>query len=396
MAAQEGRRSRFSRVGPYVSPALAALAFAVFVAVFVWELVSYQRAVVGWANRDLQSRAELAAANLAEPIRTQDFRAIHAFGESCIADGVRLTIEGPSGGRIFDTRQNSGEDGPSYSRKSRSGECTVTIALPAERVLAPFNRALVGFALAGLVGMAGVALFFLVTYRQRVRIRELARLERFRRDFIADVSHEIKTPLTGILGAADLMGPDLPPEMTAKLAGLVRDGARRLNALVQGILSLARLEREEDALNLAETDLAELTRETVETLRPQAEAKGVRLAVRTEALPPRAADAQLLGQAIANLVVNAIRHSGSETVEVTLAAVGGRVRIAVEDHGVGIAPEHRARVFERFYRVDASRDAATGGSGLGLAIVTRIVRLHGGEVRLVAAEPRGARFELWL
>lgn len=376
---------------------LAGVAFVGFAVVFGWEVGSYQKAVVDWANRDLQSRADLAAANLEEPLRTQDFRKIHAFGDDCVAEGVRLTIAGRSGGRVFDTQQDPNAGGAFYRRESACGEYKVTVSLPAARVLAPFYRALVGFALAGLVGMAGVLLFFFVTFRQRVRIRELARLEKFRRDFIADVSHEIKTPLTGILGAVDLMGDgNLPPEMLSKLVGMVKDSSQRLNALVQSILSLARLEREGDVLNLSETDLGELVRETVESLKPQAELKGVRLVCETTATRTVRVDAQLLAQALANLVVNAIRYSGSKEVAVSLQDAGGKAQIVVEDHGVGIPAEHRARIFERFYRGDASRTAETGGAGLGLAIVRQIVRLHGGDVAFEPVEPTGARFVIAL
>ena len=377
--------------------ALAGVAFAGFAVVFGWEVCSYQKAVVDWANRDLQSRADLAAANLEEPLRTQDFRKIHAFGDDCVAEGVRLTIAGRGGGRVFDTQRDPHAGGPFYRRESTSGEYTVTVSLPAARVLAPFYRALVGFGLAGLVGMAGVLLFFFVTYRQRVRIRELGRLEKFRRDFIADVSHEIKTPLTGILGAVDLMGEkNLSPETLSKLVGMVKGSSLRLHALVQGILSLARLEREGDVLNLVETDLGELVRETVESLKPQADLKGIRLACEVSASRIRRIDAQLLAQALTNLIVNAIRHSGSKEVVVSLEDAGGRVQVAVEDHGVGIPAEHRARIFERFYRSDASRTAETGGAGLGLAIVRQIARLHGGDVTFEPVEPTGARFVIAL
>lgn len=383
-----------SPIWSYLSSILAAAAFVAFVCVFVFEIFAYQRAVVEWANRDLQSRADLAAANLAEPIRTQDFRAIHAFGERCIAEGVRLTITGPSGGRIFDTRRNPSEDSAVYSRQSRSGECVVTVALPAERVLAPFYRALVGFVLAGLVGMTGVFLFFFVTYRQRMRIRELARLEKFRRDFVADVSHEIKTPLTGILGAADMLsdGENLSKESRTRLLELLKDSVSRLNALVQGILSLACLEREEDILERQETDLREVVREAGEAVRSQAEKKGIALSFQMGKAVVRMVDARLMTQAVTNLLVNAIAYSESPDIIVSLNLEAGRVRLVVEDHGIGLSPEHRSRVFERFYRVDQSRTASTGGSGLGLAIVRQIARLHDGQVRFEPVNPSGSRF----
>ena len=257
----------------------------------------------------------------------------------------------------------------------------IRLWIPTSRVLRPFRSALVGIVLAALVGIAGVVLFFFVTYRQRVRIRELTRVERFRREFIADVSHEIKTPLTGILGAVDLL------DGNASLVPLIRKEAKRLNALVQSILDLARLEREGDVLNRAPTDLADLVREVASRYPCACAAEGPCVAD---------CDAQLVGEALANLIANAVRHSGSADIAVSLERAGGEAMIVVEDHGVGIPPAEAERVFERFHRVDPARAAETGGAGLGLAIVRRIARLHGGDATLAPARPHGCRFTLRL
>ena len=107
-------------------------------------------------------------------------------------------------------------------------------------------------------------------------------------------------------------------------------------------------------------------------------------------------DARLVGQALDNLVENAIRYSGSKDIVLSLAHEGNQARIAVEDHGTGIPPEHRARIFERFYRVDKARSRAQGGTGLGLAIVKHVALLHGGEATLAEAEGGGCRFTLTL
>ena len=244
-------------------------------------------------------------------------------------------------------------------------------------MLLPFLGALAVVVVAGLVGILALGAVFFVLYRQRVRIRELARLEKFRRDFVADVSHEIKTPLTGILGAVDMLEGDSP------LVPLIRKEATRLNGLVQSILDLARLEREGEALNRTETDLSDLVRDVASRYPCECEA-GEPCVV--------ACDAQLVSQALSNLIANAVRHSGSKEICVSLAQAGGEARIVVEDHGVGIPPAEAERVFERFHRVDPARAAETGGAGLGLAIVRRIARLHGGDVTLSAAKPHGCRF----
>ena len=105
-------------------------------------------------------------------------------------------------------------------------------------------------------------------------------------------------------------------------------------------------------------------------------------------------DAQLVSQALANLVENAIRYSGADEAVVSLAKEDGFVKLAVEDCGAGVPEEHRARLFERFYRVDAARSAETGGSGLGLAIVRSVARLHGGDASFSPVAPHGSRFEM--
>lgn len=384
----------------WTGPLLAAVAFVAVFAAFVWQLFVYQRNVRAWAEQDLQSRADLAAIVLAEPLRTLDFKAIQAFGVTCKSDGLRLRIchgkffflsEDEDSGRIGFYDTTGGADVLCLFKTARSGDYWVGVGRPLDRIFRPFAMALVVIALAGLLGIAGVILFFVVTWRQRMRIRALARLEKFRREFIADLSHEIKTPLTGILGAADLMDGDSP------LVAMVKREAKRLNALVQQILDLARLEREGEVLRREEADLAELVRETVARFQPKARAAGIDLAVAATSAPSLrgVCDPQLVAEALDNLVANALRHSGSPTVRVSCGAAGhGGVRLVVEDAGRGVPPDETDRIFERFHRVDPARAAETGGAGLGLAIVRRIARLHGGDVACEPVVPHGARFVL--
>ena len=397
----------------FLPPLLAAAGLAGAAAVFVSETQSFREAVAGWAARDLKARTELAASNLHEPLATGDFRRIHEFGSACAADGVRLTVFSAPGGVVFDSSGDPSAEPESIYAEHACGEFSVRLGLPVARVLAPYHRARIGFLLAALVGGAGVMLVVLFTVRQRLRIRELARerdaqrklveemkkVEAFRRDFIADVSHELKTPLTGIIGSVDLLSSgDLPDSMRSKLLGMVKEESERLNALSQGILSLARLERGDagNALARTPTDLAALVVEVAERFKTQAAEKGAELTADVSGPCEAVCDAQLVESALSNLVVNAIRHSGSKAICVSLASDGGRACIAVEDRGVGIPPDQRERVFERFHRVDAARSAETGGAGLGLAIVRRIARLHGGDVTLSPVEPSGCRFVLSL
>ena len=369
---------------------LAAVALVGFALAFAYELLAYQAAVVGWAKGDLESRARLAADSLAEPLRTQNMRELHRLGDEFVSNGMRLRVTGVHGGigMVFDTHLDA-DRGYLFSSRHASGDHDVILGLPLSRVTAPFRRAVLGFVLAGLIGVAGVLLFFFVTYRQRVRIRELAKLEKFRREFIADVSHEIKTPLSGILGAVDLLGEESKSEVEVEqrkvLLPLIRKESKRLNGLVQSILDLARLEREGDVLNLAEVDLGGLVREI---------AAKYPCVCTVKSTGTVRCDPQLIDQAVSNLIGNAVRHSGSDEILVTVTCDEKMARVVVEDHGVGIPPEHAARIFERFHRVDPARASETGGAGLGLAIVRRIARLHGGEVVFSSVRPSGSRFTL--
>ena len=386
MSARDPSR-RFSVVATVV----AAAAFAAVIAAFAAQVVSFGRDVERWARRDLRTQAELTAAGLAAPLRTQDFRRLREVAAALELKGLVLRVRSPGGGVLYD----GGRGEPMLEESAAAGEHSVAVAIRREQVFEPFRRAVALFALAALVGALGMFVVFFALYRQRVRIRELARLERYRREFVADVSHEIKTPLTGILGAAEMIGA-ADDSARPRLAAMIAKESKRLNALVQQILDLARLDREGAAPERARTDLAGLVRDVLEERRAEAESRGVELVFRGNGEVFADCDATLVAEAVSNLVGNAIRHSGSPKVEVSCVATAHGVEIAVEDHGVGIPPEHAERVFERFHRVDPARAAESGGAGLGLAIVRRIARLHGGDVRLEPVSPHGCRFVLAL
>ena len=367
--------------------ALAAVAFLGALAVFGWLLNCFWIDIGTWARRDLRSQAELAADSLREPLASQNFRALTGLHTSLEAKGLILRVRSANGGWIF----HGGYKGATVEEYVPCGEYSVGVAIREEQVYAPFYEALVGFVLAALVGVLGMFVVFFILYRQRVRIRELAKLEKFRREFIADVSHEIKTPLTGILGAVDMLeGMEVEKKggggQWGVLLSLIRKESKRLNGLVQSILDLARLEREGDVLDVAGFDLEEMLKEL-------AAKYGVRYDGSDKSENLVVGDAALILQAVSNLVENAKRHSGTDDIALSLTWLDGWAHVIVEDHGVGIPPEHAARIFERFHRVDPARAAETGGAGLGLAIVRRIARLHGGEVALTSAKPRGCRFD---
>ncbi len=390
-----------SRSRVWIAPTVAAVAFLAALAVFVVALVYYYGQAVEWSENDLKSRAEMTAAALAEPLRTLDYKAIDAVAARLKEERLRLRI--CAGSRFFVSEGDSltgfydtlGEPDPPdvvcQWGVADAGDFQIGVGRPGFSLFLPFLGYLAVVALAGLVGVLALAVVFFALYRQRVRIRELARLEKFRRDFVADVSHEIRTPLTGILGAVDLLDDASPDAMRTSLAPLIKKESTRLSALVQQILDLARLEREGDVLNRTETDLVDLAREV-------AGKYGVELKLGEGADGARRVmcDAQLVLQALSNLVENAIRHSGSKEIAVICSADAKSVRLAVEDHGVGVPPNEAPRIFERFHRVDPARAAETGGAGLGLAIVRRIARLHGGDVRYLPVKPHGSRFEILL
>lgn len=231
-------------------------------------------------------------------------------------------------------------------------------------------------------------------------LTNLRRLESFRSDFIANVSHEIKTPLTGILGAADALadGAASDPKLAEKFLGILSSQAKRLNALVQDILSLAAIERqqisgERETLPFRLDDVVE---NAVGACLAGAKAAGTTLKI-TRCVPAEIrGDARLCEQAVINLVGNAIRHSGSAVVEISLEETDAEAVVSVRDFGVGIAPEHCGRIFERFYSADKAHSRERGGTGLGLAIVKHIARLHGGNVSVESALGKGSVFRFSL
>ena len=385
------------------APLIAVIAFLALLATFAWTLFDFRSDVELWARRDLGLRAQLAADALRAPLATQNIRRIGEIGQDLKnRHDLLLTVYSPQGGVFYRVAARAESD---VSEAVMSGEYRIELGRSKKSVFLPFYEALVGFALAALVGIVGMFVVFFALYRQRVRIREMAKVEKFRSDFIADVSHEIKTPLTGILGAVEMLGESEKAigegeeggggdGVRAKLLAMITKESKRLQALVQEILDLARLEREGEKLKRVETDLAALVADV-------AQRYGV--VARADAAPRlqtvfASCDPQLVEQALSNLVENAKRHSGSTDITLTLAAPdpSGLVRLTVEDRGIGIPAEHIPRIFERFHRVDPARAAESGGAGLGLSIVRRIARLHGGDVTCENVLPHGARFTLTL
>jgi two-component system, OmpR family, phosphate regulon sensor histidine kinase PhoR len=232
-------------------------------------------------------------------------------------------------------------------------------------------------------GGAVLALFDLTPMR---------RLETVRRDFVANVSHELKTPLTVIGGFAEtLADDDMPADQRKRFAETIQMHARRMQRIVDDLLDLSRIESGGWRPNPSVVDLASVASDAVSVVRDTATAKRIAIQIAPAADAPTAfADPTALRQILTNLVENAVRYTpGGGTVTVFSEPAAGGVRIGVRDTGIGIAPEHLARIFERFYRVDPARSRDAGGTGLGLSIVRHLVEAHGGRVRAESAIGRG-------
>jgi len=222
-------------------------------------------------------------------------------------------------------------------------------------------------------------------------VSELRRLEAVRRDFVANVSHELKTPLTSIAGYAETLAGEAAAGTPAeRFARTILENARRMQRLVDDLLDLARIESGGWVPRRESVDVAALAREAWAPLVGRAAAGAIELECDTARAPAARADPDALRQIFTNLFDNALRHT-PRGGRVTVAAepVSEGVRIAVSDTGSGIAPEHLPRIFERFYRADPGRSRAEGGTGLGLAIVKHLVEAHGGRVEARSALGRG-------
>jgi two-component system sensor histidine kinase SenX3 len=227
---------------------------------------------------------------------------------------------------------------------------------------------------------------------------DAVRLEATRRDFVANVSHELKTPVgaVGLLAEAVLDAADDPAEVRRFGAKIVSE-ANRLGNLVTELIALSRLTGAEGLPELSRVGVDEVVDEALRRTRLSAEAARIEIVVDKPIALEVDGDPTLLITALCNLIENAIAYSPAETpVSVSRRQTRDSVEIAVTDRGIGIAPEHQRRVFERFFRVDPARSRATGGTGLGLAIVKHVLANHGGEVRLWSRPGTGSTFTMRL
>ncbi len=247
------------------------------------------------------------------------------------------------------------------------------------------------FASAGML-MSGV----LVILNETTRLRKL---ERIRKDFAANVSHELRTPLTAIRGYIELLHESVKDEAGRERLKVVERNSARLNAIIEDLLTLSRLESDDEhsmQLHFEQIRIEDLMMEAALLVKDRSEQVGVRIRTEVEPGIQIEGNRHLIDQVMINLLENAIRYSEPDS-EITLIGrrrESGDIEIAVRDTGAGIPAEHLSRLFERFYRVDSGRSREQGGTGLGLSIVKHIALIHGGQVGVESQVGVGSTFFL--
>ncbi|OHB55189.1 MAG: hypothetical protein A2Y07_08085 [Planctomycetes bacterium GWF2_50_10] len=232
-------------------------------------------------------------------------------------------------------------------------------------------------------------------------ITRLKQLEDLRKDFVANVSHELKTPITSIKGFVETLkeGAVNDPETASRFLEIISRQANRLTAIIDDLLSLSKIEQEaENRQIILETiNVADIVKNVIAACSPKAQEKNMTIRVWGGENTSAHINAQLLEQALINLVDNAIKYSDpGREIEIRFESMPDQVKIQVVDHGYGIASEHLDRIFERFYVADKARSRKLGGTGLGLAIVKHIVNAHGGKINLKSDLGKGSTFTITL
>ena len=218
---------------------------------------------------------------------------------------------------------------------------------------------------------------------------------KMRQEFTANVSHELKTPLTAISGYSELIQNGMTnEEETIRFAGEIHKSAKRLLTLINDTIRLSQLDTSEQKVIYEAIDLYKIAEDCVNMLKFSAENHGITISIHgTNAYLE--GNKEMLEEVVYNLCDNAIRYNNEGGKEdVTVKPVKGKIYLCVEDNGIGISKEHQERIFERFYRVDKSRSKSTGGTGLGLAIVKHIIQQHGAHMELTSEKGKGTKIEI--
>lgn len=225
---------------------------------------------------------------------------------------------------------------------------------------------------------------------------EMRRLDSIRRDFVANISHELKTPIgaLSILSEA-VLGASDDPEAVVRFATRMQTESKRLSDLVQEIINLSRLQDDDPLKNAKVIDLNEVLLNAIDQSELNAKARNIELVYSEQAIAKIKGDYSQISMAISNLIENAINYSPEGTrVAVALRVKDELAEVSVTDQGIGIPEKDLERIFERFYRVDPARSRATGGTGLGLSIVKHVVTNHGGDVSVWSVENAGSTFTI--
>ena len=272
----------------------------------------------------------------------------------------------------------------------RSGKSQeVTMELPRGPIGAGTHDLLVRVSLLGEDGLIVILIF---------DDSEMRRLDAIRRDFVANISHELKTPIgaLSILSEA-VLGASDDPEAITRFATRMQTEASRLSELVQEIINLSRLQDDDPLKRAQPISISEAIKEAIDQSRLNAEARKVEIVYNNDDSAIVNGDRDQITMAIHNLVENAINYSPDATrVAIGVNEVDGICEISVSDQGIGIPEKDLERILERFYRVDAARSRITGGTGLGLSIVKHVVTNHGGDISVWSVEGAGSTFTIRL
>ncbi len=265
-------------------------------------------------------------------------------------------------------------------------------------VTGPYNKNIINIRSTGLKNSEHLRIGTLIVLNNVTHVRML---ENIRKDFVANVSHEIKTPLTAIKGFVEtiIQIEAESPEDARRFLKIVMKHVDRLDAILEDLLSLARIEQKSfkhdvDTEKIRVEDIFETVLQVVQA---KANEKKIELEYKINDNLFIETDEHLMEQALVNLVDNAVKYSSEETiVSMSATAEEGKLTISVADQGQGIPEKHLSRIFERFYRVDKARSRKLGGTGLGLAIVKHIVQAHSGTVSVHSTEGKGSTFNIHL